>query len=70
MYAIYLFPVRYDVYKFINAGMFIPTTILSGMYSTTLAMFLNIITTIRVGNAIMILFLALFLVWIIVMLMA
>lgn len=45
IFILYGFPKRFDYYQFIEPNIFLMTIIISGMYATALAMFLNIITT-------------------------
>lgn len=45
IFVMYGFPKKYDVFQYMDTGFLIGTMIISGIYATSLAMFINIITT-------------------------
>lgn len=63
----YGFPKKYDIFQYMETGFLISTMIISGIYATSLAMFLNIITTQKVGVPLMVFFVALYLIWLLML---
>lgn len=45
IFVIYGFPKKFDMFPFIEPNFLVTTMIISGMYATAFAMFLNIVST-------------------------